>query len=281
MRNFSTWLGKMRPSINNYNYYVDFEKVYSNVDSIRVELNIMNSLIGSKNIEVDFRNLLEKYPEILQCVPILLAVRYNEIYAQDGDGAFYYDFSRKSCSVEQYIVFMKKTGLMDLIANHLVNNLVDYVLGVETGLDSNGRKNRGGHQMEDLVEDYIKKTGAEYYKEMYLADIEKKWHVDLSAISAKGTSSKRWDFVVKTSENIYVVETNFYTGGGSKLNETARSYKMIAEEAKEVEGVEFVWVTDGAGWHSARRNLEETFNVMEHLYNIADMEDGVFMALFK
>lgn len=241
----------------------------------------MNSLIGSKNIEVDFRNLLEKYPEILQCVPILLAVRYNEIYARDDEGAFYYDFSRKNCSVEQYIVFMKKTGLMDLIANHLVNNLVDYVLGVETGLDSNGRKNRGGHQMEDLVEDYIKKTGSEYYKEMYLADIEKKWHVDLSAISAEGTSTKRWDFVVKTSENIYVVETNFYTGGGSKLNETARSYKMIAEEAKEVKGVEFVWVTDGAGWHSARRNLEETFNVMEHLYNIADMEDGVFMALFK
>lgn len=281
MRNFSTWLGKMRPSINSYNYYVDFEKVYSKVDTIRVELNIMNSLIGSKNIEVDFRNLLEKYPEILQCVPILLAVRYNEIYARDDEGAFYYDFSRKNCSVEQYIVFMKKTGLLDLIANHLVNNLVDYVLGVETGLDSNGRKNRGGHQMEDLVEDYIKKTGAEYYKEMYLADIEKKWHVDLSAISAEGTSTKRWDFVVKTSENIYVIETNFYTGGGSKLNETARSYKMIAEEAKKVKGVEFVWVTDGAGWYNARHNLEETFNVMEHLYNIADMEDGVLIALFK
>lgn len=281
MRNFSTWLGKMRPSINNYNYYVDFEKVYSNVDNIRVELNIMNSLIGSKNIEIDFRNLLEKYPEILQCVPILLAVRYKEIYAHDEDGAFNYDFNKMNYSVEQYIVFMKKTGLMDLIANHLVNNLVDYVLGVETGLDSNGRKNRGGHQMEDLVECYIKKTGAEYYKEMYLADIEKKWHVDLSAISAEGTSTKRWDFVVKTSENIYVVETNFYTGGGSKLNETARSYKMIAEEAKKVKGVEFVWVTDGAGWSSARRNLEETFNTMEHLYNIADMEDGVFFDLFK
>lgn len=281
MRNFSTWLGKMRPSINNYNYYVDFEKVYSNVNNIRVELNIMNSLIGSKNIEIDFRNLLEKYPEILQCVPILLAVRSAEIYAQDGDGAFNYDFNKMNYSVDQYIVFMKKTGLMDLIANHLLNNLVDYVLGVETGLDSNGRKNRGGHQMEDLVESYIKKTGAEYYKEMYLADIEKKWNVDLSTISAEGTTTKRWDFVVKTPLMIYVIETNFYTGSGSKLNETARSYKLIAEEAKEVKGVEFVWVTDGAGWRNARRNLEETFNAMEHLYNISDMEDGVFLTLFK
>ena len=281
MRNFSTWLGEMRPSINNYNYYVDFEKVYGNVNVIRVELNIMNSLIGSKNIETDFRNLLARYPEILKCVPILLAVRSNEIYAQDVGGAFNYDFNRMNYSVDQYIVFMKKTGLLDFIANHLVNNLVDYALGVETVLDSNGRKNRGGHQMEDLVESYIKKTGAEYYKEMYLADIEKKWNVDLSAISAEGTTTKRWDFVVKTSSMIYVIETNFYTGGGSKLNETARSYKMIAEEARQVNGVEFVWVTDGGGWRSARRNLEETFNTMEHLYNITDMDNGVFLSLFR
>ena len=281
MRTFSTWLGKMRPSINNYDYYVDFEKVYSNVDEIKIELNILNSLIGSKQIEADFRTLLSKYPNVLKCVPILLAVRSSEIYAQDEDGAFNYDFGRRNYSVDQYITFMRKTGLLDLISNHIVKDLVDYVLGVETGLDSNGRKNRGGHQMEDLVEGFIKKTGAEYYKEMYLSDIERKWHVDLSAISAEGTTTKRGDFVVKTASTIYVIETNFYTGGGSKLNETARSYKMIAEEARDIQGVEFVWVTDGGGWISARRNLEETFNVMEHLYNISDMENGVFLSLFS
>lgn len=281
MRNFSVWLGNMRQSINNYNYYVDFEKVYGNVEAIKVELNILNSLIGSQNIEDDFRALLKRYPEILKCIPILLAVRAGEIYAQDSDGAFNYDFTRMNHSVDQYILFMRKTGLLNLISNHLVNNLVDYALGIETGLDSNGRKNRGGHQMEDLVESYIKKTGVEYYKEMYLADIERKWDVNLSAISAEGTSTKRWDFVVKTHSLIYVLETNFYSGGGSKLNETARSYKMIAEEASQVHGVEFVWVTDGGGWRSARRNLEETFNTMEHLYNISDMDNGVFLSLFK
>ena len=281
MRDFNEWLGKMRPSINNYNYYVDFEKVYSNVENIRIELNIMNSLIGSKNIEADFTALLKRYPEILKCVPTLLAVRQSEIYAQDSEGAFLFDFNRINYSVEQYMKFMRKTGLLDLIANHLVNNLVDYVLGIETGLDSNGRKNRGGHQMEDLVEGFIKQTGVEYYKEMYITDIEKKWGVDLSAISAEGTSTKRWDFVVKTDKTIYVIETNFYGGGGSKLNETARSYKMIAEEARDIIGVEFVWVTDGGGWRSARRNLEETFNTMQHLYNIDDMENGVFLSLFS
>lgn len=281
MRNFDNWLDNMRSSINGYDYYVDFLKVYSNVNSIKVELNILNSLIGSKNIKNEFRELLTKYPEILKCIPTLLAVRQMEIYAQDGDGAFTYNFKTMNYSVDQYIVFMEKTGLMDLIANHIINNLVDYVLGIETGLDSNGRKNRGGHQMEDLVETFIKKTGAEYYKEMYLHEIESKWDVDLSAISSEGTTTKRWDFVVKTDESIFVIETNFYSSGGSKLNETARSYKMIAEESKQVDKVEFIWVTDGGCWKSARRNLEETFNTMTHLYNINDMEKGIFNQLFQ
>lgn len=284
MRDFEEWLSKMRKSINGYSYYVDFDKVYANVDAIKVELNILNSLIGSKNVDVECKELLRKYPNVMKAIPILLAVRENEIYAQDEEGAFLYDFSNidfKSCSIEQYITFMKKTGLLDLISNHIIGNLYDYATGVETGLDSNGRKNRGGHQMEDLVEKYIKKTGAEYYKEMYLTDIEKKWGANLSAISAEGTTTKRWDFVVKTAKKIYVIETNFYSGGGSKLNETARSYMMIAEEAKQVQGVEFVWITDGGGWKSARRNLKETFETMEHLYNIADMENAVFDKLFR
>jgi len=280
MRNFNDWLGKMRPSINNYNYYVDFNKVYANVDNIRIELNILNSLIGSKDIEAELLALLIRYPEILKCIPTLLAVRQSEIYAQDSEGSFLFDFHEMNYSVGQYMEFMRKTGLIDLIANHLVNNLVDYVFGVETGLDSNGRKNRGGHQMEDLVEGYIKQVGVEYYKEMYITNIEEKWGVDLSAISAEGTSTKRWDFVVKTDKTVFVIETNFYGGGGSKLNETARSYKMLAEEARNAIGVDFIWVTDGGGWHSARRNLEETFNTMQHLYNIKDMEDGVFLSLF-
>lgn len=281
MRNFNEWLGNMRTSINGYDYYVDFQKVYENVDHIKVELNIMNSLIGSLNVEEAFKALYSKYPEILKCVPTLLAVRQSEIYAQDDDGAFLYDFDNSNYSVEQYLTFMKKTGLLDLISNHIVNNLVDYVLGIETGLDSNGRKNRGGYQMENLVESYIKKANVEYYKEMYLTEIESKWNVDLSAISARGTTTKRWDFVVKTQNHIYVIETNFYTSGGSKLNETSRSYKMIAEEAESIQNVDFVWITDGGGWKSARRNLEETFNVLPYLFNIQDMENGAFLSLFK
>ncbi|MBR6696882.1 MAG: type II restriction endonuclease [Lachnospiraceae bacterium] len=284
MRNFDEWLSKFRPSISSYNYYIDFEKVVRNVEEIKVELNILNSLIGSKNIEEDFERIVTKYPETLQCVPLLLAVRGNEIYAQDEEGAFLYDFKKMNYSVEQYKVFMRKTGLFDMIANHLVNNLVDYALGIETGLDSNGRKNRGGHQMEDLVEKYIVVAGFErdvnYFKEMYSSDIEKKWNIELSALSNAGKVAKRFDFVVKTDTMIYGIETNFYNGGGSKLNETARSYKMLAQEAAGIEGFTFVWITDGSSWKTAKGNLRETFEVLDTMYSIDDMENGVMKKVF-
>ena len=280
MRDFDYWLSQMRKSINTYSFYVDFDKVYANVEAMKIELNILNSLIGSQNVEKDIRFIFEKYPETLKCIPTLLAVRQNEIYAQDEEGSFSFNFSKPNYSIDEYIMFMRKTGLLNLISEHIVNNLVDYALGIETGLDSNGRKNRGGHQMENLVELYLKKANVEYYKEMYLTEVESKWDIDLSAISAEGTTTKRWDFVVKTHDKIYVIETNFYSAGGSKLNETSRSYKMIAEEAKTIPNFEFMWITDGGGWRSARRNLAETFNVMEHIYNITDMENGIFDKVF-
>lgn len=280
MRDFDYWLAQMRKSINTYSFYVDFDKVYANVEAMKIELNILNSLIGSQNVEKDIRFIFEKYPETLKCIPTLLAVRQNEIYAQDEEGSFLFNFTKPNYTIDEYIMFMRKTGLLNLISEHIVNNLVDYALGIETGLDSNGRKNRGGHQMENLVELYLKKANVEYYKEMYLTEVESKWDIDLSAISAEGTTTKRWDFVVKTQDMVYVIETNFYSAGGSKLNETSRSYKMIAEEAKTIPNFEFMWITDGGGWRSARRNLAETFNVMEHIYNITDMENGIFDKVF-
>ena len=280
-RKFTDWLATFRSSINGYGYYTDFEKVYENAERLKIEINILNSLVGSQDIENEFEKLLQKYPECLKAIPILLAVRENEIYCQDANGAVKYRFDRSVQTVSQYKYFMRATGLFDMLQNHIISNLYDYITGVEVGLGSNGRKNRGGHQMEDLVENYLKKSGVKYYKEMYLTEIESKWNINLSAISTEGTSTKRWDFVVKTSSCIYVIETNFYASGGSKLNETARSYKMIAEEAKPIDGFCFVWITDGGGWKSARRNLEETFSVLDNLYNITDMENGVFSEIFK
>lgn len=284
-RDFHTWLSNFRYSIADFGYYIDFKKVYKNVDSIKIELNILNSLIGSRNIESDFEKLIAKYPEILKCIPILLAVREYEIFAGENGDVKLYTFDKQINTVEEYKLFMKKTGLFDLLSNHIINNLYDYVTGVETGLDSNGRKNRGGHQMEDLVESYIQKAGfnrdVNYFKEMYVSEVSRKWNIDLSAVSNQGKMEKRWDFVVKTDNCIYLIETNFYGSGGSKLNETARSYKTIATEMKKVKGAKFVWFTDGAGWKSAARNLEETFDVLDDIYSINDMQNGIMKELFK
>ena len=289
-RNFAEWLLTFTDSIADYKYYIDFEKVHKNVDKIKVELNILNSLIGSKNIEDNFEKLLRRYPEILKCIPLLLAVRENEIYCQDENGSIVYQFDygkyppNSHLYYEEYKYFMRETGLFDLLQNHIINNVVDYVTGVETGLDSNGRKNRGGHLMEDIVERYIQKAGFKknetYFKEMYLQDIENRWKLDMSFISNQNQATKRFDYVIKTDTCIYGIETNFYKSGGSKLNETARSYKMIAEEAEKVVGFEFVWFTDGMGWLSARNNLRETFDRMDNIYNINDMRSGVMEKVF-
>lgn len=184
-RNFSQWLSTFRASINGYEYYTDFEKIYEHVEHLKIEISILNSLVGSKNIETDFDAVISKYPECLQAIPILLAVRDNEIYCQDKNSALNYQFDKKVQTVEEYKYFMQHTGLFDMLQNHIISNLYDYVTGVEVGLDSNGRKNRGGHQMEDLVEIYLKQVGIEYYKEMYLTEIERRWGIDLSAISEK------------------------------------------------------------------------------------------------
>lgn len=290
-RDFNAWLSGFRDSIADYGYYIDFEKVHRNVDNIKVELNILNSLISSKNIESDFEGLMRKYPEVLKSIPLLLAVRANEIYCQDENGGhlFQFDFGKyppnSHAHYARYKYFMRETGLFDLLENHIVNNLVDYATGVETGLDSNGRKNRGGHLMENLVESFIQKAGfvkdETYFKEMYIHQITEKWGIDLSAISNQGKMEKRFDFVIKTENMIYGIETNFYGSGGSKLNETARSYKTLALETDTIDGFTFVWFTDGKGWTSARHNLEETFDVMEHIYNIDDMENGIIKEVMK
>ena len=291
-RNFEEWLSKFRPSISSYEYYIDFQKVHKNVDAVKIELNLLNSLIGSKDIKNDFINLIKKYPEVLKAIPLLLAKRENEIYCQDENGGYLYQFDFAKADAgdcvkiyEQYAYFMEKTGLFDLLENHIIHNLVDYATGVETGLDSNGRKNRGGHLMEDLVEKYIVEAGfvkdLTYFKEMYLAEIEKTWKIDLSALSNQGKAAKRFDFVIKTETMIYAIETNFYASGGSKLNETARSYKMLSQEADTIDGFTFVWFTDGIGWKSARGNLRETFEVMDTIYSIDDMEQGIMQKVFR
>jgi len=281
-RDFNKWLSQFRNTIYGYSYYVDFPKVYKNVDAIKIELNLMNSLIGSENINKDFIALAKQYPKVLETIPILIAVREKEIEIMDKEkGNICYNFTDKRLSAEQYSEFMEKTGLFELISKHIISNLVDYVTGVETGLDSNARKNRGGHEMESLVEDFLKRSNCQYFKEMYASQIDARWGLNVSKLSTGDKAEKRFDYVVYHKNTVFGIEVNFYASGGSKLNETARSYKMLAEESEKIERFNFIWVTDGGGWRSAKNNLRETFDVMNHLYCISDLENGVFNKLFE
>ena len=278
-RDFNSWLGTMKDSIASWTYYTNFQKVYENVNKIKVELNILNSLIGSKNIEQEFKDIVKKYPNVLVVVPILLAKREKEIKENDAKENYVFNFIKMNYTVDQYVLFMRNSGIFDLLQNHIINNLVDYVLGVEVGMDTNGRKNRTGDVMEDLVESYLIKAGLiknkTYFKEMYKSDIEKKFGLDLSAISNDGKTEKRFDFVfIGAFGQIFACECNFYGSSGSKLNETARSYKNLAIESKNIKGFNFVWFTDGIGWNTAKHNLEETFDVLDNLFNINDLDNS-------
>ena len=280
MRDFDKWLKTMKDSIATWNYYTDFDKVYKNVESIKIELNILNSLIGSKNIKEEFRKIIELYPNTLKAIPILLAKREKEIKINDENGNYQFNFEKPNYSLDEYVIFMEKTGLFELLQNHIIHNLVDYVTGVEVGLDSNGRKNRTGHTMEDLVESYLKKAGfiknKTYFKEMYLSEVEKRFCVDLSNLSNQNKVEKRFDFVALKNNKVYGIECNFYGSDGSKLNETARSYKTLAIESKSIDNFVFVWLTDGKGWNSAKNNLEETFDELSTVFNLYDLENGAF-----
>ena len=293
-RNFTKWLDNFEDSIASWKYYTDFQKVYKNVSEIKNELNLLNGLIGSKNIEVEFKNLVNEYPKVLKAIPILIAKRERVVIIKDAMQDYYYNFNKMNYSIEDYIMFMRKTGIFDLLENHLISNLYDYVTGVEVGMDTNARKNRTGDAMEDLVESYIVKAGFvkehNYFKEVTSTRLKEKWNIDLKNILKNidmatqnkkvKMAEKRFDFVIQNNNILYLIETNFYGSQGSKLNETARSYKMLNEELKKIKGIKFVWFTDGKGWNSAKGNLEETFNEMEDIYNIKEMKENIMSKIF-
>lgn len=281
-RDFNSWLSQFRESIADYKYYIDFNVVYQHISDYEDGLNLLNGLRGKSGHEFDakFLKLIDEYGnKVLRCIPILLAKREYDIFCTDSSHQIKYNFFEIEQKPEEYLYFIKETGLYELLSDKLTGNLIDYVYGVEVGLNSNGRKNRGGHLMEDLVESYIQKAGfiknETYFKEMYLSDLESITGLNLSALSNSGNTDKRFDYIIFGKDFVYACECNFYASGGSKLNETARSYKTLAIESKGISGFKFVWFTDGLGWISARNNLKETFDVLEDIYCIKDLEDNI------
>ena len=279
-RDFESWFSGFKESISDYSYYVDFNQVIKRSNQFEHLLHKMDSLIGSDNIREDFKELATCDPEILQCIPILLAVTKKEIFILDDTVVYKFKFKPPNLSIEHYVDLMDKTGLFDLISGNQISSFHDYIIGVCVGLESNARKNRTGKEMESIVECFVIASGLEYYKQMDIDDVQKQWNLDLSSISNKGKTVKKYDFVINHKGIVYAIEVNFYNTNGSKPNETARSYKMIAEESRNIPDFEFVWITDGGGWKSAKSNLMETFEAMDNLFCIRDLEvQGLYALL--
>ncbi len=280
-RAFDEIIASLKTTIAAYQYFVDFKKVFKNVDEIYIVLNLLNSLLNSKNeFDTRFLYLIHTYPETLKAIPLLLAVRapHSEVKVMDLSLKTFH-FDNLINEDKDYLKFMEETGLKDLIANGRVTNLVDYVIGVEVGLDSNARKNRTGKTMEDIINNYLSSfKELEIIRQATKKDIQSIFRFDgLNELVFKEElgskpADKRFDFAVKYNNHVFLIETNFYGSGGSKLNETARSYMALADQLQHIPGVSFIWITDGIGWVSAKNNLLESYEHQESLMTIEDLD---------
>jgi type II restriction enzyme len=261
-------MSQLKETNQSLDFFCDFDKINSNVENIKLSLCMLNSLIGSTNLRASVETIWNRDKTAFNVMDILIAVRSEgkkKVLNSLGECVV---LDTLFHSVDGVMEFLTDTGLADVFQTQKITNLVDYVFGVETGLDSNARKNRSGHVMEDVVADLFADNGITYRKEVYSSE----WSALTQAL---GEDEKRFDYVVETPNKIYLIEVNFYSGGGSKLNEVARAYSEIAPKINAVEGFEFVWITDGIGWNSAKNKLQEAFYTIPSIYNLTSIEEFI------
>jgi len=276
---FEYLINNLKETIRTYDFYVAWDKVLGNVNKIEVSLNILNSLIGKSNIKVEFAKLIKAYPEIVSVIPVLIACRDYTVKVATIDGDIDYKFIKKSIfsdnEIEEIIIFIEKCGLLKIFADKSIKNLVDYCIGVEVGLDTNARKNRSGTAMENLTEVYVKticeKFNYQYLTQATVMQIKSQFGIDVPT----DKSDRHFDFAIFTGSKIYLMEVNYYGGGGSKLKSVAGEFKSLFELFSLRDDIGFVWITDGLGWNTAKRPLLETFNATDFVINIKMIEQGV------
>ncbi len=287
---FDYLIDKLKPSNRTWGYFVNWKKVFSNVDDIEVSLNTLNYIIGKRDIEKSLFELLSKQPHLILAFPYLLASRDKKLiilheYTMANFIFKEFDFSKtKDVLSEKEILsaieFLKYSGFLKLLEDEKIKNLVDYVIGVEAGLDSNGRKNRSGHIMEDIVENFIHdiclRNGWRYLKEATANILLEKWEITLPV----DKSRRRLDFVIDNGSSIYLIETNYYGGGGSKLKSTAKEYQKISQYWKD-SGFKFLWITDGIGWNSSSLPLEEAFDSLDYILNLEMLTNNLLEDILK
>lgn len=261
---FKIFLSQLSETNATLDYFTDFKKIKGNVNKIAIKLNQLNYLIGKTDIQAAVKELYEENPKAFEVLDILIAIRKNKNAKTFNNKGEIVMLDTYFTSPESICEYIEETGLGEIFRNKDVKNLVDYVFGIEVGLDTNARKNRGGENMSKAVSLFFDKDKVFYKKEVS--------NTAFPEILSLGADVKRFDFVIKTKKKTYLIETNFYNGGGSKLNETARSYSDVAPKINQYENFEFVWITDGQGWLSAKNKLEEAYNIIPSMYNLTTLQ---------
>ncbi|MDY6326358.1 MAG: type II restriction endonuclease [Bacteroidales bacterium] len=264
---FERFMSQLKETNASLDFFCDFEKISRNVRQIAMKLNQLNYLIGQYDMETAVNELWRENPSVFNVLDILIAVRTSDGKKAINRRGEVQMIQRFFDSPEGVLEYLNDTGLQMLFQNRQVTNLVDFVFGVETGLDTNARKNRSGHIMENTVAAILRSEKIPYKQEVY--------STDYPPLYVLGEDIKRFDFVITTKTTTYLVEVNFYSGGGSKLNEVARAYSELAPKINAVKGFEFVWITDGQGWLSAKNKLEEAFYVIPKVFNLTTIYNFV------
>ena len=272
MRDFNKFMSQLQETNQTLDFFCDFDKIAANVDNIKLSLCMLNSMIGTTDLRKSVETIWNRDRTAFSIMDILIAVRSEGKKAVLNSAGQCIILDRLFTTIDGVLEYLEGTGLADLFRQKKINDLVDYVFGIETGLDSNARKNRSGHVMESMVANIMDKNGVKYRQEVYSTE----WP---NLQKVLGDDEKRFDFVIQTTSKTYLIEVNFYSGGGSKLNEVARSYSDIAPKVNSVPGFEFVWITDGVGWKSARNKLQEAYSIIPSIYNLTDIVD--FIKLVK
>lgn len=265
---FNQFMSQLQETNQTLDFFCDFDKISQNVDEIKLSLCMLNSLIGAKDMRKAVETIWRRDKSAFNVMDILIAVRSEgKKMVLDRLGRCVV-LDTLFQSVDGVMEFLDNTGLSELLQSKRINDLVDYVFGIETGLDTNARKNRSGHVMEGTVARLLDQHGISYRQEVYSSE----WPEITRVL---GDDEKRFDFVIKSTQKTYLIEVNFYSGGGSKLNEVARSYSDIAPKINSVPGYEFVWITDGIGWRSAKNKLQEAYNIIPSIYNLTSIKDFI------
>ena len=265
-KDFKLFMSQLQETNQRLDFFCDFDKIAANVDNIKLSLCMLNSMIGTTDLRRSVETIWNRDRSAFSVMDILIAVRSEgkKVVLNSAGDCIILD--RLFTSIDGVMEYLEGTGLADLFRQKKINDLVDYVFGIETGLDSNARKNRSGHVMEGMVASILKKNGIKFRQEVYSTE----WP-NLQRVL--GDDEKRFDFVIQTSKKTYLIEVNFYSGGGSKLNEVARSYSDIAPKINSVPGFEFVWITDGIGWKSAKNKLQEAYSIIPSIYNLTSIKE--------